>query len=351
MWRWLTLLLFLVAGLARAQPTWAPAPEVLEEAPIVAAPPGGWWTEDGVYAAVHGDAADRATVRRLADRAAVSVPRLAAQLGVPAGTQIDIYVAAPGAFHAIQPGTAPDWADGTAWPRSGLIFLHSPRDRSGVAESLDTVLDHELVHILLGRAFAPRVPPRWLQEGMAQYYAGELGPPTAETLSSAHLAGGLLPLATVVNGFPADAGLARIAYAQSADLIGWIGTEYGRGALTALVAEMQAGAPAPQAILRVTGKDLDTLEKAWGARWSDPLLWGKAILSSGLLWGVLSVLLVFGGWRRWRRGKQKLARWEAEEQRLRRQRELALIARLELDGYRAPGPEPRQVLEFRGPEQ
>ncbi len=351
MWRWLLVLLLAVTGVARAQPVWAPAPEVMADAPFVAPPSGGWWTEDGVYARVHGDSEDRATVRRLADRAAHSVPRLASQLGVTAGGRIDIYIAAPGSFHEIQPGAPPDWADGTAWPKSGLIFLHSPRDRSGVAASLDVVLDHELVHILLGRAFAPKVPPRWLQEGMAQYYAGELGPSTAETLSSAHLAGGLIPLATVVSGFPKEVGLARLAYAQSADLIGWLGTEYGREALKGLVAEMRGGATAPQAILRVTGEDMDTIEARWASQWTDPMLWANAILTSGMLWGVLSALLVFGGWRRWRRGKEKLARWEAEEERQRRLREAALAARLELDGYRAPGPEPRQVLEFRGPEQ
>lgn len=352
MWRWLLVLFALLGGFARAEaPAWAPAPEPPAAPPLVSAPPGGWWTEDGVYAAVHGDAADRAVVRRLADRAAVSVPRLSEQLGVPAGGRIDIYLAAPGTFAAIQPGGTPDWADGTAWPQEGLVFLHSPRDRPGVAEALETVLDHELVHVLLGRAFAPQVPPRWLQEGMAQYFAGELGPATAETLSAADLAGGLLPLATVVHGFPADAGLARLAYAQSADLIGWIGTEYGRGALTALVAEMRTGVAAPEAIRRVTGKDLAAVEAAWGARWADPLLWVKAVMSSGLLWGVLSALLVFGGYRRWRRGREKLARWEAEEERQRRAREMAMLARLELDGYRAEGPEPRQVLEFRGPVQ
>lgn len=348
MWSWLAPLLLSVGLVSAGEPVARASHEPIVAPPVVTAPEGGWYEVDGIYARVLGADADRATVRRLADHAATAVPRLSRALGVPAGTRMDVYVAPESQFAAIQPGEPPDWADGTAWPTQGLVFLHSPHDRAGTAEALETVLDHEIVHVLLGRAFAPERPPRWLQEGMAQLYAGEINPALADTLAQAKLGGGLLPLPTLVRGFPADAGLARLAYAQSADFVGWIGTTYGDDALRRLVAELDRGATAEQAIRTVTGKPLAEVETAWSARWQSPWLWVKALLGSGILWGVFSLLIVVGAWRRWRRGKLRLALWEAEEERARLLAQAALRERMEMDAR----PVTRgQVIEFRGPVQ
>lgn len=311
---WLLLAALLPPGAHAGEPEWHKAPEPMVERPVVPAPVGGWWVEDGQYARVYSLSADRVTARRLADHAAVSVPRLAERLGVPAGETMEIYLAPTrDLFGTIQPGTPPDWADGTAWAALGLVFLHAPEARDGTAEPLEQVLDHEIVHVLLGRAFLPRVVPRWLQEGLAQFYAGELDARVATTLSVAAGKDELLPMAQITRGFPKDPTRAHIAYAQSADFIGWLASHHGEPAIRTLIQQLALGHDYEDAIQEATGLSAKTVEGKWRDGWNDPFFKIAALVNTNVLWGIGGVLLLAGAVRRRQKTKEKLARWEAEE--------------------------------------
>ncbi|MDP2305195.1 MAG: peptidase MA family metallohydrolase [Pseudomonadota bacterium] len=313
------LWLYFLVGTALGGPTWRSAPTPMVERPAVAEPAGGWWSEDGQYARVHGGGGDIVTTRRLADHAAAAVPRIAHRLGVPAGGAIDIYLAPTQAdFERIQPDTPPDWADGTAWPRWGMIFLRAPSARPGTAERLEQVLDHELVHVLVGRAFAPRTPPRWLQEGLAQYYSGELGPKVSADLTSVLFGRDeLFSLTQLSSGFHGGAAQAHHAYAAAADFVGYLGTTYGEDSVGALITEMAAGASFSDALATATGSDLATVEAGWRGRWNDPALLASALATTDLLWAGGGILLILGAWRARRRTRKKLEGWEREEEWLR----------------------------------
>ncbi len=303
-----------LAWAAPAGPSWRTAPEPVPEA--VVAPAGGWWVEDGLWARVHAVEADRALARRLADHAATAVPRLAATLGVPGGRAISVYIAPTAAdFARMQPGLPPEWADGTAWPSRGWIFLRAPDARGGETTPLETVLDHEIVHVLLGGAFregqgGPPVP-RWLQEGLARLYAGELGPDTARTLLAR---AGLPSLASLTRTFPQDPLDARVAYAAATDFLGRLRDTHGESALRTLVRAMAEGRTAPDALRLATGEDLATLEQRWRADWAAPLAWSRALdWATALGWPPLAVGLALGWARKARRNRTTLARWEREE--------------------------------------
>ena len=222
---------------------WEQAPDTAPR-PEVEDPEGGWRTEIGLYADVHGDWSDQAVLLRLANHAAVSIPQLAERLGVRPSGPIDVYVLSSEAdFQRLQPGRTPDWADGTAWPNHGLIFLKTPSIRPGNADPLEQVLDHELVHILLGQAFDGRPVPRWFQEGMAQFYSGEATFEKAIALARNDFGLEPLPLANITGGFPPDPARAQLAYAQSADFIAWLHARGGDASLRTLVRELAAGTP------------------------------------------------------------------------------------------------------------
>ncbi|MEN9784879.1 MAG: hypothetical protein RLZZ299_143 [Pseudomonadota bacterium] len=310
------LLLFLwhVAWGAPASPSWRSAPEPPPD--TVAAPSGGWWVEDGLWARVYASEDDRELARNLADHAATAVPRLAAALGVPAGRALSIYVAPTAEdFARMQPGLPPEWADGTAWPSRGWIFLRAPSARPVDTTPLTTVLDHEIVHVLLGHAFrdgagGPPVP-RWLQEGLARLYAGELGPDTAHTLLER---AGLPSLASITRTFPQDALDARIAYAAATDFLGRLRQDHGESSLRTLIRAMAEGRAAPDALRLATGEELATLEARWRADWAAPLAWHRALeWAEALGWPTLAGLLAFGWVRKARRTRRTLARWEREE--------------------------------------
>ncbi len=298
----------------------APMPAANHQHPAPVTVPAGWGVVESPWLRVHAAPADQRAADRLVTAGSRQIPELSARLGLPAGGPVEVYLApTAAAFRSMQPGSPPDWADGTAWPRQGLVFLRSPAIRSGTAEPLEQVLLHELAHILVGRAFGGEQPPRWLQEGVALHVAGEMGPDRTALLMR-QFPSALIRFEALAEGFPDDPLTAQLAYAQSGDLIGMIAAEHGEAAIGRLVRELAAGEPMPVALRRVTGESPVTLEERWRARWTDP--WQKIPSTAELL-------LYMGGigamgaaaWRTVERRRRIFARWEQEEEQERRLQE------------------------------
>lgn len=311
------LFTLLIGGASYAAPEMraadAPAPEW-----VAPALPDGWVTLRHPGVTVHGAAVDERTLERILAHADAAVPRLADALGVPIGGDVQIYVADTEAhFRDLQPGQTPEWADGTAWASAGAIFLHHPRLRPGGARPLEVVLDHELVHVLLGRVFDPQPVPRWLQEGMAQVYANETGPEVAERIIRGTVATAPLSLESLTRGFPNDAVLADLAYAQSADFILWFRARYGEDTLRALVRQIAAGRTVEGAMLDLTGASLTTL----GAVWRERLVSGSASLLPShiddVAFGLGAVGLIGLGLSRRRTTRERLTAWRRSDAGLR----------------------------------
>jgi hypothetical protein len=312
--------------------------------------PDGWVTVPGIFVEVHGDGAVRPLLVEVARHAASALPELARRLDVPLGGTVRVYVASSDAeFLELQPGRAPQWAGGTAYPSLGMIFLKTPGASGPGAKPITQVLEHELVHILLGRVFLPHEPPQWLQEGLAQVLAGELGPQTTTTLARGMATpGGLLPLDGLDRGFPEDASRAQVAYAQSAHFLGWVRSEYGDDSLQVLVREIASGASTGAAVRRATGEALDDVEQAWKRTLSPARgvpLWLSVIGSTDAWWALTGLLGLGAVFMARRRYKRRLANMRAEEERL-KALERALAERLrQLDAEPAArwGPPPADL--------
>ena len=80
-----------------------------------------WQHYDGVYASVYYTPQDRATALHLSQLASKALPQIANMLGVSTGGHVEIYIA-PTQESFGHAASNFDWADGTAWPKSGLIF-------------------------------------------------------------------------------------------------------------------------------------------------------------------------------------------------------------------------------------
>jgi hypothetical protein len=240
---------------------------------------------------------------------------MAERLGVPTGPRVRLYLAdEQERFMDLQPSQPPEWADGTAWPHRGLVFLRAPRARAGTATDLEIVLDHELVHVLLGRAFGDRAVPRWLQEGMARFLAGEYGPETTDELARGILGKGLIALDELASGFPRDPIRAQLAYAQSADLVAWIHGEFGPQVLPEIVQRMASGTPFGAAMYGATGRTVTELDRAWRSRLQSSPLWLRPLTSEGTWWALGGIILTVGWWSVQRRNRRKLARWRRDEE-------------------------------------
>lgn len=285
------------AAFAATPSAGAPEPGLVHLAPAQAPEvPPDWIRVARPGLTIAGPASEAATLERLAAHADAALPRLASALGVPVGGRI-YAVLAPhdDTFRALQPGAPPRWADATAWPGYGWIFLRAPDARGGMARPLTQVLDHELVHILLGRAYAPAPVPAWLQEGAAQVLSGEAGPElTARLHRGMALVDRPPALDDLIRGFPVDPHRADLAYALSADLVHYLQRTWGEDALRGLVRAGAAGRGVEAALHGVTGLDLATLDAQWRARLpSRSAAWMSAEVLDGGLWAALA--LVFAG--------------------------------------------------------
>ncbi len=330
----LLLVLAHLAGPARAQEMYAAPASPVEVAPLPD-PPRGWDTVYAPFLRVHGAPEDYPTLLHLARHGARSLPRLATELGVPIGDTIHVYVATSDAeFRALQPGRAPLWADGVAWPGLGAIFLHSPRARDNTGTPIEQVLDHELVHVVLGRAFQPHPVPLWLQEGVAEVQAGEVGPHTTRGMANT----GLMGLTALTDRFPDDPVKARLAYAQSAHFVGFLRAEYGPEALPTLIRHLAAGHDIDRAVHAATGHWLDDVDAAWRASLQTGIpLSFTALTADGVLLGLGGLALLVGGVLRRRQFHRRLAEMEAEE---------ALVDEL-VERFRADEAEQAVVAQWR----
>ena len=277
-------------------------------------PPEGWRTVTGLYTRIHAHPDDLGTARALTDHADASIPSLSNALGFPPGATIEIFLAPDTeTFRSMQPGRPPQWADGTAWPNRGLIFLRSNRVRIGVDEPLAQVLDHELVHIILGRAFSPRPVPSWLQEGAAQILARQYSPELTDRLASGLLGDSLLALDDITRGFPRDPGRAQLAYAQSADLVAYLQNTYGDETLREVTLGLARGHSVDRSLREATGVSAFELDRAWRARLSTSPMWLKPLVADSTLLGVTGLVFIVGGMLVRRRRRAILDRWEREE--------------------------------------
>jgi hypothetical protein len=315
-------LFLLLLGLVMATPTahaggTSMRALAIEDAPVTAAippVPDSWTVVPSPFADVHSTAGDKPTALRLSRHIAATLPGLARKLDLPIGNRIHVVVApTQEAFHNLQPGRSPDWADGTAWPKHGWIFLRAPRLRGHTTETLEMVLEHELTHILLGRAFGSRTVPRWLQEGVAQLMAGEYTAETTKTLARGTLGDNLISLQELSRGFPKNPLRAHLAYAQSADLVAFIRNEYGPTALKKLIAGLASGKPFEQTIRRATGDMVEEVDQKWRSRLQSSPFQLSPLMDEGIWWGLGAFLVPLAWFAVRRRNRIKLDRWKREE--------------------------------------
>lgn len=119
----------------------------------------------------------------------------------------------------------PDWSQGITKPETGVVYLFIKPE---TGKDVTTVLRHELVHVLLGKNFAPGKIPRWFEEGTAMIFARENFSEYANVLSRANLTRSLLTLEQIEEVIKFQRSKATLAYAESylalkmiVDAAGW----------------------------------------------------------------------------------------------------------------------------------
>jgi len=183
-----------------------------------------------------------------------------------------------------------DWQGGQARPDLGVVLVAIPPGQEALAQ-MKRDIPHELTHLLVFQATGPSYArvPRWLDEGLASANE-ELAQPSYQlALEAAFRNKQLMTLETLCAPFPADAGLAQLAYAQSQSFVQFLRNR-DPDAIRRLLGAYAGGATCSGGVEQAMGSTLGALELAWRASLG-PQGAGLALIDSVGGWIVMAILV------------------------------------------------------------
>jgi tetratricopeptide (TPR) repeat protein len=145
---------------------------------------------------------------------------------------------------------APIWAGGMFGKLDGKIRV-PVQGAAGHEQLLRRVLYHEYTHALLF-LLAPACP-LWLEEGLAQFFAGD------EPVN----AGQVIPLPLLANGFPSESRAAFVAYMESLQVVHDLVEEHGMSRLCRLLDGLGNGGNLETAFDKAYGQPFSR----WALQW------------------------------------------------------------------------------------
>jgi hypothetical protein len=196
-----------------------------------------------------------------------------------------------------------EWAGGHANPKLGVVMAAIAPGASQAIE-METKIPHELAHIMLYRALGEKYDrqPAWLLEGIASMVELYPNPEYARALDIASKNNSLLAFDDLCASFPADAGSAFLAYAQSQSFVTYIRNSFGTSGLARLTNSYSEGFNCELGATNALGAPLSQLDTRWrenvlgqnvtgvAARNLAPFLLLLALVLIVPLWGAIDML-------------------------------------------------------------
>lgn len=299
-------------------------------------PPSTFTTTDRGWLRISFPPGTRERVRDILREADAVKGELSLRLGERVLDHVDVRVArTPGEMTTLAPEGAPypRYASGVAYPEIGLVLLTLVPENGSSLHDVGEIFRHELAHVALADAIGEtHHAPRWFNEGLAVHLSRESPLLRMKTLSTATLAGRLIPLSRLDESFPADAGAADLAYAEAADVVRYLLRQEDTERFPQLVQRLREGQAFGAALKDAYGIDASSLEYEWREDVARRYSFWPVFFSGSAIW--IGVLVLFGvGWKRRRkRSRETLQRWAREEAvaELRRARALMPEARVHI---------------------
>jgi hypothetical protein len=208
---------------------------------------------------------------------------------------------------------APTWVAGYALGQLSTIVLFPARVPSYPDRTLETLLLHEVTHVLVCRAAAGRPVPRWLDEGLATVAAREWALEDRARTAVALIGYRPRSVAEIDAGFSGDAAAAARAYALSAAFVRFLLQHYGRESAGRVLALLAGGTPFGDAFHQAVGVPLPEVEEAYFQREALWGTWVPFLTSSTALWIGITALALLAIRSRRRRDAEIRERWALDE--------------------------------------
>ena len=218
-------------------------------------------------------------------------------------------------FQKVQPGKEmiPLWAAAVAYPERNLMILRSPGAIKGGRLDYEKVFTHEFTHIVIGKVMEGRDTPTWLAEGFAMYESSEWHLTRMSSLTKAFLTKRVIPLEKLHDNFPSGPDEAELAYAESFMFVSFLINKFGRKAFQQFLRDYAADGDLRGSLTKMSGMHLVTLEKEWLDYMEVRVSWIPLITSATTLWFVITLVFVYGYYRKRRIAREILQTWEIEE--------------------------------------
>ena len=195
----------------------------------------------------------------------------------------------------------PDYATGVAYSRWGVILLTMSAPDTWEPPDLEVVLVHELSHVALYRAVAGNDVPRWFNEGVAIHQSEARMLPRMESLLRAAAQRSMLRLSELDQRFPTRPHEVNIAYAQSADVVGFLRrSSNDERRFHRLIYALRSGDTFDSALASAYGWTRIGLERQWRESLRTRYRIVPALFAGSTIW-VLAAVLVIVAYRRRRR--------------------------------------------------
>jgi hypothetical protein len=224
-----------------------------------------WQTASGEIVRVHWYEGSRAFGERALAIGEEAIAEAAALLGVTESEPIDFFIYADqDAFYdALGPGTREN-VGGQANADIRTLFAHITPDAID-DPWVGIVIPHELVHLVFDTAVDNpyHFPPRWLNEGLADYLSQGYDADYRSTVDRAAGAGELIPLVGLGGQFPTSGERFYLAYAESVSAVDYLIRTYGQDALVQLIRSYAEGRTDDEAFLDALGVDVTAFDAAW----------------------------------------------------------------------------------------
>ena len=231
--------------------------------------------------------------------------------------------------HQPQGRKAHKWVAALAYPSQGKILIKSPKLLVGGQPDFEKIFFHEVAHIALDQALRqaansdrdragpegvafPTVPT-WIHEGYAVFLSRDWSLNREVILSRAVLGNRIIPLGRLVGTFPEAEKQARLAYAESADLVHYLIRRFGREAFQQCLILIGRGHRFGYACRHVYGVEFLTLEKDWQKHLKMRYSWIPLLGSTATLWFLTAVIFLLAYVRKTLRSRATLSRWSEEE--------------------------------------
>ena len=209
----------------------------------------------------------------------------------------------------------PEWSQAVAFPKERLVIIKIA-DADQLLRSPQVLL-HEIVHIRAEEYTQGAYIPGWLNEGLAQYFSGELLTlPKKITLSNAINAKKILSLSSLDTMMRFQKPQAELAYIQSVSAIEYIVEKYNKKSLLVLLNAFRNRYAIDESLKLAFGVDFIDFEINWYEYIYNEYRWLILLNFNNFLWFLITALIMLAILVvRWR-NRKKLRHWEEEDKRL-----------------------------------